>query len=237
MERDGHRAGLQQAPLLERWEQLRWSGGLLHQASFDPADLIGEDSDEEMMMTKSTSARVHRARSEISFDASVWADDDSDDDGEDDSCGIGASFRVQDNGEVEVIGLVNGGPAERSGVLQVGDVLLTVNGVNVRGKDHARILEMVMGPEGSTVTLEVLRDGSTVLMVEVGREWTRSMERAAPLGQKSGEFDPSEFAGSDSEGSDQVSGSRHVCADADSGEFAWESLWRSRECSVLPVRC
>eukprot|EP00961_Rhodomonas_salina_P181669 2452435-Rhodomonas_salina.1 len=63
---------------------------------------------------------------------------------------------------------------------------------------------MVMGPEGSTVTLEVLRDGSTVLMVEVGREWTRSMERAAPLGQKSGEFDPSEFAGSDSEGSDQT---------------------------------
>ena len=37
-------------------------------------------------------------------------------------------FRTQAAGEVEVIGMVKSGAAERSGTLQVGDLLLSIDG-------------------------------------------------------------------------------------------------------------
>ena len=128
----------------------------------------------------------------------MWAGDDTDDDEYDeDECGIGASFRVQQDGQVHCIGLLNGGPAEQSGVLQTGDILLKVDGIAVNGKTHSEVLGLIMGPADSLVELELQRDDA-LLTVEIRRDWTSNpMKTARAMGpQPSGEFDPSLYAGS-----------------------------------------
>jgi len=132
-------------------------------------------------------------RSEVSFDPSMWVGDDSDeDDFDEDEYGIGANFRVQEDGQVRptpdtltpkpetlnlnpnpqtpnaqpetlflpqvhCIGLLNGGPAEQSGVLQTGDVLLKVDGIAVFGKTHSDVLDLIMGAADTLVELELLQ--------------------------------------------------------------------------------
>jgi len=105
-------------------------------------------------------------RSEMSFDPSVYAGDYDDDEFEgvdDDECGIGASMRAAEDGRARVIGLVNGGPAQRSEVLQVGDVVLRIDGVDASRKTHTDLVDMVMGPPGSMVELEIERESDGVI--------------------------------------------------------------------------
>lgn len=61
-----------------------------------------------------------------------------------------------------VVGITTGGPADQGG-LRIGDVLLTVNDVSVSGPNTLRAF---LDPEkiGSTVTVQVLRDGSLLKM-------------------------------------------------------------------------
>ncbi|KAJ1480440.1 hypothetical protein T484DRAFT_1810757 [Baffinella frigidus] len=114
---------------------------------------------------------------------------------------------MQAGGEVEVIGMVKGGAAERSGTLQVGDLLLSIDGIKLHGMAQTAILDLVMGPADTIVEMEVLRDATSVLTVEIRRE-SRSRDHGQgtvrPVG--SGEFDPSMYAGSDSAGSDEAGG-------------------------------
>lgn len=52
--------------------------------------------------------------------------------------------------------IVSGGSAERDGRVQVGDVLIAVDGVDIRGLQNA-FKNAIIGPEGTTVRLKLLR--------------------------------------------------------------------------------
>ena len=156
------------------------------------------DSDEDGMVSRQRS-RVSHMRSEVSFDPSMWAGDDSDDDEYDeDDCGIGASFRPQPDGQVHCIGLLNGGPAEQSGLLQTGDIVLKVDNAAVHGMTHSEVQDRIMGPAESLVELEIQRDDE-LLTIEIRRDWTSNPKKARAMPQASGEFDPSIYAGSTSD--------------------------------------
>lgn len=124
-------------------------------SSFDPSDYGDnpDSSDEDGEGGKVARRRSFKAmstRSELSFDPSVFAGDFDDDEFEgveDDECGIGASLRAGDDGRAVVIGLVNGGPALRSGVLNVGDVVVRIDGVDAASRTHSELVDMVSRPE------------------------------------------------------------------------------------------
>lgn len=59
------------------------------------------------------------------------------------------------------VGLVVGGSAAEAAGLQVGDVVVGVNGVTTRGSADLRA-QVIDNPPGSTITLQVLRDGESV---------------------------------------------------------------------------
>ncbi len=70
--------------------------------------------------------------------------------------GIGILMRDDADGFF-VIKLVEGGPADRQKVLQVGDKIIAVNGEPVIGLDIVDVVELIRGEEGSTVTLKIIR--------------------------------------------------------------------------------
>ena len=169
--------------------------------SFGPSNEVSMedfDSDEDGAVSRQRS-RVSHMRSEVSFDPSMWIGDDSDEDEYDeDEYGIGANFRVQEDGQVYCIGLLNGGPAEQSGVLQTGDILRKVDGITVYGKTHSEVLDLVMGAPDTLVELEIFQD-DTVKTVGIRRDLTSNPKKVRAGPQPSGEFDPSLYAGSSSE--------------------------------------
>jgi len=72
---------------------------------------------------------------------------------------ISTGVRLEDgSGEVVVLGLVGGSPAEKAGV-EPGDVLLAVDGESVQGRNIIEATDKLKGPEKSTVNLTLLRDG------------------------------------------------------------------------------
>jgi len=72
--------------------------------------------------------------------------------------GIGVQLEARD-GEVMVTSPIEGSPAEEAGV-ESGDVIVAVDGKDVRGEDVSGIASRVKGPEGTRVELTVTRDGS-----------------------------------------------------------------------------
>ena len=83
--------------------------------------------------------------------------------------GIGVEIKFDpDSGISDVLGLVPGSPAERSG-LREGDKLLTVAGKFYRGKTLRDVVADIRGQAGETVRLTVLR-GAEVLAFSVRRE-------------------------------------------------------------------
>uniref|UniRef100_A0A6U2B675 PDZ domain-containing protein n=1 Tax=Hemiselmis andersenii TaxID=464988 RepID=A0A6U2B675_HEMAN len=64
-----------------------------------------------------------------------------------------------------------GGPAAKSGELQLGDILVRVDGREVRGgKPDAELLGLILGPPGSRVNIGVRRrDHPNVIQVQVVR--------------------------------------------------------------------
>ncbi|HET7480471.1 MAG TPA: S41 family peptidase, partial [Rubrobacteraceae bacterium] len=81
--------------------------------------------------------------------------------------GIGVQLEDRD-GRAVIAAPIEGSPAERAG-LKTGDVVIAVDGKNVRDLALSDIVDRVKGPEGTTVKLTVERDS---------RERTFSMERA-----------------------------------------------------------
>ncbi|KAK9051294.1 hypothetical protein SSX86_027921 [Deinandra increscens subsp. villosa] len=91
-----------------------------------------------------------------------------------DVSGIGVNLREipDDNGEVKlkVLGLILDGPAYTAGVRQ-GDELLSVNGVNVKGKSTFEALSMLQGPSETLVNIMVKHGNcGPVQSVEVQRQ-------------------------------------------------------------------
>ena len=72
--------------------------------------------------------------------------------------GIGVNLREipDENGEVKlkVLGLILDGPAYVAGVRQ-GDELLSVNGVDIKGKSSFEALTLLQGPTDTSVNITV----------------------------------------------------------------------------------
>jgi carboxyl-terminal processing protease len=70
--------------------------------------------------------------------------------------GIGAQLRDDFNG-FTVTRLLEGGPAIRVGTLKVGDRIIAVSGEPIIGMEIVSAVDLIRGPQGSPVTLTVLR--------------------------------------------------------------------------------
>jgi len=75
--------------------------------------------------------------------------------------GIGVTIQETEDGVIEVVNVLEGTPAEASGV-QNGDIFLRVNGEDVRGMNTLELATIVRGPSGSTVDITFGRGGEEV---------------------------------------------------------------------------
>lgn len=66
--------------------------------------------------------------------------------------GIGVTIGTTDDGFLQVVSLIPGGPAEKS-TLAPGDAILEVDGTSVQGMEMTRAISLIRGPAGTTVTL------------------------------------------------------------------------------------
>jgi carboxyl-terminal processing protease len=71
--------------------------------------------------------------------------------------GIGAYIDVRD-GQPLIVEPIEGSPAERAG-LRSDDLIMAVNGEEVRGVTIGELRNLVRGPKGTTVTLTIQREG------------------------------------------------------------------------------
>jgi C-terminal processing protease CtpA/Prc len=67
----------------------------------------------------------------------------------------------EDDDAIVVDKLLPDGPAFRAGV-QVGDVLLTVDGKSAEGKRTADLVNWIVGDEGTSVRMQLKRGGKTI---------------------------------------------------------------------------
>ena len=74
--------------------------------------------------------------------------------------GIGAFVRENDEGFIEIIRPIDGQPADLAGLLPE-DVIIAVDGQTVEDLDFDEVLLMVRGPEGTPVTLTIMRKDET----------------------------------------------------------------------------
>ncbi|MEY4595066.1 MAG: hypothetical protein RIQ47_1476 [Bacteroidota bacterium] len=76
--------------------------------------------------------------------------------------GIGALVHSR-NGDIEISDLYEGFPAQKAG-LQVGDKIISVNGVSTQGKKVDAVTDVMKGQKGTTVKLTIRREGVDQLM-------------------------------------------------------------------------
>ncbi len=82
-------------------------------------------------------------------------------------CGIGVSI-IQSGGRVVVVAPIKDGPAEKAGVLP-NDIISFVNGEDVSGRSLEYIQSLIMGEEGTSVSVGFTR-GSEVVTFNITRE-------------------------------------------------------------------
>lgn len=73
--------------------------------------------------------------------------------------GIGCLIKENLDGEVYVSGVYEDSPAEKSG-LKAGDVIIAVNGEDVKGLDRYEVAEKMRGEKGTEVTVTVYREST-----------------------------------------------------------------------------
>jgi hypothetical protein len=74
--------------------------------------------------------------------------------------GVGIYFQ-ESGSDIVVNHLIRGGSAERSGKVQAGDIIISIDDKDVRNKGVGEMRNFIVGPEGSTVTLGFMRDGGS----------------------------------------------------------------------------
>ena len=99
------------------------------------------------------------AASDVSLSSSVAADvseigDDVDESGR--PCGIGLTFcQKPEKDGVKVKRVKEGGAAAQQGGVSAGDVVCSIDGVQMAGLEQARQARLMLGAEGSVAVLEV----------------------------------------------------------------------------------
>lgn len=90
-------------------------------------------------------------------------------DDKDNYAGIGIAMQKNTNyNKIEIISVIKDSPAEKAGI-KVGDLISKVNEIEYTADDLDDISNKIKGPEGTTLTMEILRDTST-LNFEITRE-------------------------------------------------------------------
>ena len=81
--------------------------------------------------------------------------------------GVGIYLIMESDG-VHVLSVIKNSPADKAG-LKKDDVIIGADGVSFRGMDSDQAMELLRGPEGSTVVLNIKR-GAQMLTVNIVRE-------------------------------------------------------------------
>jgi carboxyl-terminal processing protease len=72
--------------------------------------------------------------------------------------GIGAEVQMKD-GHVVIVAPIDGSPAQKAG-LRPGDIILKVDGVDITGLPLNQVVQRILGPAGTKVTLTILNPAS-----------------------------------------------------------------------------
>jgi carboxyl-terminal processing protease len=72
--------------------------------------------------------------------------------------GVGMTLTANDDGFIEVMGVVDGSPASEAGI-RPGDLLLSVDGTNYSGEQLSEAVEAAHGEVGTEVVIGISRDG------------------------------------------------------------------------------
>ena len=84
--------------------------------------------------------------------------------------GIGAHVRRREDGMIQIISPIEGGPAEAAGIL-AGDIILAVDGESIEGLELLEAVSKIRGPKGSIVSLTVKHLGQLeTTIIEVSRD-------------------------------------------------------------------
>ena len=87
--------------------------------------------------------------------------------------GVGIVFQPDSTGALHVKSLAAGGPAEKCGLVQVGDVLHEIDGHHVCRKPVAQLAPLILGQEGTVVKLGLQRGSlERLVFVELRRGWS-----------------------------------------------------------------
>lgn len=86
----------------------------------------------------------------------------------DEFSGIGVIIQMRDD-EVLVVRLIDGGGAQLSGI-KAGDIILSIDGVDVTGKSLDEVTRMARGENGTTLQIKVRREGEELLFNVERRE-------------------------------------------------------------------
>ncbi len=86
--------------------------------------------------------------------------------------GIGVVFMIQ-NGQTVVDSVYSGGSAEAVGI-KAGDIITAVDGIDMTDKNPTEVRNLVVGEEGTTVAITILRDGQTITVYPVRKRVTES---------------------------------------------------------------
>jgi len=86
--------------------------------------------------------------------------------------GIHAKLAYSEGGGLRVVEVPAGGGADLAGI-QANDVIIAINGTSVRELDYQTIVERLRGPVGSTVQLDVFREGEVSTVVVMRQAYTR----------------------------------------------------------------
>ena len=81
--------------------------------------------------------------------------------------GIGAFVDISGD-YMTIISPMKGSPAEKAG-LRAGDKVLAIDGKDMTGVPPAEVRQQVLGPDGTTITLTILREGERPFDVQVTR--------------------------------------------------------------------
>ena len=82
--------------------------------------------------------------------------------------GIGATVRMNEEGELVIVAPIEGSPAEAAG-LRPGDIVLEVDGRRIKGMTLLEAVSLIRGPKGTPVRLKILRAGQEPFEVEIVR--------------------------------------------------------------------
>jgi hypothetical protein len=102
----------------------------------------------------------------------------------DDHCGVGMMM-AEEGGHLKVMGLVPGGPADKSHAIQKGDLLVEIDGKSVAGKGILEVRPSLLGVRGSSITIGLVRNlGSRPVRITLIRDKPSAAKAAPPPHQK-----------------------------------------------------